>query len=75
MTPVFAPRQLLLHYLHFCHPLRSYAGFAGAKTGLAVHFSPTETNQAYMEILNQQFDKHGRPVAMYSDKHSETCVR
>ena len=40
------------------------------KTGLALHFSPTETTQAYMETLNQQLDKHGRPVAIYSDKHS-----
>ena len=23
-----------------------------------------------METLNQQLDKHGRPVAIYSDKHS-----
>ena len=37
---------------------------------LALHFSPTETTQAYMETLNQQLDKHGRPVAIYSDKHS-----
>ena len=70
MTPVFAPRQLLLHCSNKLHPWRSYAGFAGAKTGLALHFSPTETTQAYMETLNQQLDKHGRPVAIYSDKHS-----
>ena len=25
---------------------------------------PTETARAYMETLNQQLDKHGRPVAM-----------
>ena len=37
---------------------------------LALHFSPTETTQAYMETLDQQLDKHGRPVAIYSDKHS-----
>ena len=24
-----------------------------------------------METLNQQLDKHGRPGAIYSDKHSE----
>ena len=52
-----------------------YAGFAGEKTGLALHFSPTETTHAYMETLNQQIDKHGRPAAIYSDKHSETFAR
>ena len=34
-----------------------------------------EITQAYMETLNQQLDKHGRPAAICSDKHSETCVR
>jgi transposase InsO family protein len=37
---------------------------------LTLHFSPTETTQAYMETLDQQLDKYGRPSAMYSDKHS-----
>ena len=37
---------------------------------LALHFAPTETTQSYMETLAQQLDKHGRPVAIYSDKHS-----
>ena len=37
---------------------------------LALRFAPTETTQAYRETLNQQLDKHGRPVAIYSDKHS-----
>ena len=37
---------------------------------LALHFAPTETTQAYMETLNQQLAKHGRPAAIYSDKHS-----
>ncbi len=37
---------------------------------LALRFAPTETTQAYMETLAQQLDQHGRPVAIYSDKHS-----
>ena len=37
---------------------------------LALRFAPTETTQAYRETLAQQLAKHGRPVAIYSDKHS-----
>ena len=37
---------------------------------LALRFAPTKTTQAYRETLAQQLDKHGRPVAIYSDKHS-----
>ena len=37
---------------------------------LALRFAPTETTRAYMETLAQQLDQHGRPVAIYSDKHS-----
>jgi transposase len=36
----------------------------------ALHFVPTETTQAYMETLREHLDQHGRPVAIYSDKHS-----
>lgn len=37
---------------------------------LALRFAPTETTQAYMETLDDYLDQHGRPVALYSDKHS-----
>ena len=37
---------------------------------LALRFVPAETTQAYMETLAQYLDQHGRPVALYSDKHS-----
>ena len=37
---------------------------------MALHFTPTETTQAYMKTLRGYLSKHGRPVAIYSDKHS-----
>jgi hypothetical protein len=37
---------------------------------LALRFVPAETTQAYMETLSHCLDQHGRPVALYSDKHS-----
>lgn len=37
---------------------------------LALRFAPAETTQAYMETLRAYLDEHGRPVALYSDKHS-----
>lgn len=37
---------------------------------MALRFVPAETTQAYMETLGQYLDQHGRPVALYSDKHS-----
>jgi len=37
---------------------------------LALHFAPTETTQAYMETLGHYLSEHGRPAALYSDKHS-----
>lgn len=37
---------------------------------MALRFVPAETTQAYMETLEQYLDQHGRPVALYSDKHS-----
>jgi hypothetical protein len=33
-------------------------------------FAPTETTQAYMEALQAHLKQYGRPVALYSDKHS-----
>ena len=35
-----------------------------------LYFSPTETTQAYMNTLDDYLAAHGRPVALYSDKHS-----
>lgn len=37
---------------------------------MALHFTPTETTQAYMETLHDYLEQHGRPVALYADKHS-----
>lgn len=37
---------------------------------MALRFVPAETTQAYLETLGQYLGKHGRPVALYSDKHS-----
>ena len=37
---------------------------------LALRFVPAETTQAYMETLGQYLHEHGRPVALYSDRHS-----
>lgn len=39
-------------------------------TLLALRLAPAETTQAYMETLRDYLDAHGRPVALYSDKHS-----
>jgi len=36
----------------------------------ALHFSPTETTQAYMEAIKDHLQCYGRPVATYSDRHS-----
>ncbi len=37
---------------------------------IALLFVPTETIQAYMEMVSDYLGRHGRPVAIYSDKHS-----
>ncbi len=37
---------------------------------LALRFVRAETTQAYMETLAQYLNQHGRPVTLYSDKHS-----
>jgi transposase len=36
---------------------------------MALHFAPAETTQAYMQTLQDYLSQHGRPVALYSDKH------
>jgi transposase len=33
-------------------------------------FAPSETTQAYMQALEDYMRAHGRPVALYSDRHS-----
>ncbi len=37
---------------------------------MALRFAPAETTHAYMETLRGYLTRHGRPVAIYSDKHS-----
>lgn len=37
---------------------------------LALRFVPAETTEAYMETLSGYLAEHGRPVALYSDRHS-----
>lgn len=37
---------------------------------MGLHFTPTETTQAYMGTLSTYLEQHGRPVSLYSDKHS-----
>ena len=37
---------------------------------MALRFVPAETTQAYMETLQGYLERNGRPVALYSDKHS-----
>lgn len=37
---------------------------------MALHFTLTETTQAYMEALDRDLKQYGRPVALYADKHS-----
>jgi transposase len=37
---------------------------------MALRFASTETTEAYMATLRDYLESHGRPVALYSDKHS-----
>ena len=37
---------------------------------MALRFALAETTQVYMETLGEYLNQHGRPVAIYSDKHS-----
>ncbi len=37
---------------------------------LGARLSPGETTQAYFDVLRQCVQTHGRPVALYSDRHS-----
>lgn len=35
----------------------------------ALHFAPSETTRAYLEALRSHVLEHGRPLAVYSDRH------
>lgn len=35
----------------------------------AARFVPAETTESYLEILKEHLEKHGRPLALYVDKH------
>jgi len=37
---------------------------------LAARFFPVESSRAYLQLLGQHVGEHGRPVALYSDRHS-----
>ena len=37
---------------------------------MVLHFVPAETTWAYLQTLRVYLAKYGRPVALYSDKHS-----
>lgn len=37
---------------------------------MALRFAPAETTRAYMETLRDYLNKYGRPLALYSDRHS-----
>jgi len=37
---------------------------------VGLRFTPTETTQSYMETLSDYLPQWGRPVSLYSDKHS-----
>lgn len=37
---------------------------------MVLRFVPTETTKAYMEALQEYLERYGRPVSLYSDKHS-----
>jgi hypothetical protein len=36
---------------------------------MTCHFSPSESTESYMHALSDYLDMHGRPLALYSDKH------
>lgn len=37
---------------------------------MALRFFPAETTEGYMAVLREYLDRHGRPAALYSDRHS-----
>jgi transposase len=36
---------------------------------MTCHFAPSESTESYMHALSDYLDMHGRPLALYSDKH------
>jgi hypothetical protein len=40
----------------------------------AAQFIPTETEEGYLKCLKEHLEKHGRPMALYVDKHAIFCV-
>ena len=36
----------------------------------ALKFAPAETTESYYQLLKEYIEKHGRPQALYSDRHS-----
>lgn len=40
---------------------------------MGLRFVPAETTRAYLHVLREYLGEHGRPVALYSDRHSIFC--
>ena len=40
-----------------------------ASSRVVARFHPTETTEAYMDVLGRWVSKHGCPLAWYSDRH------
>ncbi len=40
-----------------------------ASSRVLARFHPSETTEAYMDVLGRWVGKHGRPLAWYSDRH------
>lgn len=53
-------------------PKSCLTAFIDDATGrvLGARFTPTETTQAYFDVLHQCIQDHGVPLALYSDRHS-----
>ena len=53
-------------------PKSCLTAFIDDATGrvLGARFTPTETTQAYFDVLHQCIRAHGVPLALYSDRHS-----
>ena len=53
-------------------PKSCLTAFIDDATGrvLGARFTPTETTQAYFDVLHQCINEHGVPLALYSDRHS-----
>jgi hypothetical protein len=49
--------------------LLQFVDDATSKT-TAAKFVPSETTEGYLELLQEQLERHGRPLALYVDKHT-----